>query len=84
MKQCCMCADTNVEWHHNLIYGGRQSDDPHSILPLCKEHHAMADDMSIKEELDWCMFQLKNLDVTLYPKSDLAKRKKYLIHKYGI
>lgn len=44
----------------------------------------MADDMSIKEELDWCMFQLKNLDVTLYPKSDLAKRKKYLIHKYGI
>lgn len=83
MKKCCMCGDTDVEWHHNLIIAGRQVDNPLSILPLCKEHHRMADDTLVKEELDHVMLLVRGFDIRHYPKSNLEQRRRYLIRKYG-
>lgn len=83
MKRCCLCGRLDVEWHHAVEYQGRQSDDPKSIMPLCKGCHANADDKLIKEEIEWCAFTFKGLDPKDYPKSGLEQRKKYLIRKYG-
>lgn len=79
MKKCCLCGATGVkiDFHHNLIYQGRQQNDPKSILPLCELCHRSANNKEIKERLDRIMFQ-RGLDVTLYPKSGLAQRKEYL------
>lgn len=78
MKNCCLCGiDSGIQFHHNLIYQGQQQNDSKSILPLCENCHRMANNKSIKEKLDRIMFN-RGLDVTLYPRSGLAQRKKYL------
>lgn len=78
MKKCCLCGTrANIQWHHNLIYQGRQQNDPESILPLCEPCHYLANKGLVKEKLDRIMFE-RGLDITLYPKSGLAQRKKYL------
>lgn len=79
MKKCCLCGSTGVkiDFHHNLIYQGRQQNDHKSILPLCEPCHRNANNKEVKEKLDKIMFD-RGLDVTLYPKSGLAQRKKYL------
>lgn len=85
MKACCLCNSSTrkIEWHHNLIYAGRQVDHSLAILPLCSECHRNANDKLMKEELDWIMLVLRGLDVTYFPKSGLDKRRRYLIKKYG-
>ncbi len=83
MRSCCMCGSKEVQFHHNIEYAGRQSDDPKSIMPLCKPHHDMISDPLIREEVDWLMFIHKKLDPSDYPRSGLAQRKKYLVKKYG-
>lgn len=42
-KQCCLahlggCAG-RIEWHHSLIFRGRQVQEKFCILPACHEHH---------------------------------------------
>lgn len=43
-KRCSLSAlgdgcHPKIEWHHNLIYGGKQVQEKWCILPLCKYHH---------------------------------------------
>lgn len=43
-KKCCLaymgtCLG-RIEWHHSLIYGGRQIQKKFAILPACHFHHA--------------------------------------------
>lgn len=83
MKRCCLCGREPVEWHHNIEYQGRQSDNPKSIMPLCEAHHKMISDPLIREEVDWCMYVHKKLDPADFPKSDFARRRRYLINRYG-
>jgi hypothetical protein len=44
-----------VEWHHNLIYAGRQVNEKFCILPLSEEIHDRARDSKVKEFLNWIM-----------------------------
>ncbi len=88
MKTCCLWylgdCDGKIEWHHNLIYAGIQSDVPETILGICKRHHEMADIKDIKEQIDWQMLKLftsKHFDI--FYKSQLLKRLRYLEFKYG-
>lgn len=58
-EKCClsytgMCLG-RIEWHHNLIYAGRQQNKKFCILPLCKYHHIRADLKPIREKLDKIM-----------------------------
>lgn len=88
MKCCCLCGidnkKTKIEWHHNLIYAGRQSDIPETILPLCKTHHDQANNEEVRERLDLIM--LKRMSVEQI--SSISKainwehRKKFLEKKY--
>jgi hypothetical protein len=78
MKKCCLCGiGNNIQFHHNLIYQGRQQNDAKSILPLCETCHRSANKKDVKEKLDKIMFE-RGLNITLYPKSGLEQRKKYL------
>jgi len=49
-----MC-EGRIEWHHNLIYAGRQVNRKFCILPLCHGHHMRADSKPIKEKLNAIM-----------------------------
>ncbi len=43
-KTCCLShlggCEGRIEWHHCLIYGGRQVQQKFAILPACHKHHA--------------------------------------------
>jgi len=44
-----------IEWHHNLIFSGRQVNRKFAILPLCEEIHQQVSKREIREYLDWIM-----------------------------
>lgn len=88
MSKCCLSylGDCNgrIEWHHNLIYQGRQSDIPNTILGVCHSHHEIANKKEIKEQLDWIMLgQMTEADLEKVPKWTGKHRKGYLNGKYG-
>jgi len=41
-EKCCIGGDCagRIEWHHALIYAGRQINEKWAILPACHKHHA--------------------------------------------
>lgn len=57
-KKCCIADETcsgRLEYHHNLIYAGRQVNEPFCILPLCHFHHEHEKDTETGEHLDYIM-----------------------------
>ncbi len=88
MKRCCLfrlgdCFG-KIEFHHNLIYAGKQSDIPNTILPVCKAHHDKADKKEVKEILDWIMLnQMTERDFLSLPKYSYYTKRNYLNKKYG-
>lgn len=64
MKVCALkgiiphVCSMKLDWHHNLIFGGRQSDIPETILAICDFIHDMARKTEVKERLDWIMLNL--------------------------
>lgn len=70
----CVLKDSGVclgriEWHHALIYGGRQQNRKFCILPLCQGHHRKADDKLIKAKLDKIMYDRATPeDLAEYPR----------------
>ena len=58
MKKCCLYevgyeCEGRVEWHHNLIFAGRQVNEKWAILPLCHWHHNRIN--QYKKKCDWVM-----------------------------
>lgn len=45
-----------IEWHHNLIYAGKQVQAKFAILPLKHSLHARATNKQLKAQLDWIMW----------------------------
>lgn len=41
-QKCCIGGDCfgRIEWHHAIIYAGRQVNEKWAILPACQKHHA--------------------------------------------
>jgi hypothetical protein len=57
-----------IEWHHNLIYAGRQVNEKFCIIPLCKHHHDKID--YFKDEVDRIMLNRATEDeLTMYSKA---------------
>lgn len=58
-KKCCI-ADTNcsgrIEFHHNLIFAGKQVNEEFCILPICYYHHEKEKHQIYKEKLNWIMW----------------------------
>ena len=57
MKRCCITGATNekIDWHHNLIWAGRQVNEAWAILPLARSVHEQVHKPEIKEKCDWVM-----------------------------
>lgn len=52
--RCCITNLTgHIEWHHNLIFAGKQVNEKFCILPLLKDIHK--DIVKYKEQCDWIM-----------------------------
>lgn len=63
--ECC----PKIDWHHNLIYAGRQSDIPNTIIGICTNIHDKASRKDVKEALDRIMYsQMTEEDYKLLPR----------------
>lgn len=89
-QRCCVTGkvgtfDDPVQWHHNLIFGGKQVQARFAILPILKSIHLIADYPKIKEKLDWVMVnRMSGEDLELYSKGvDYIHRKEYLNGLFG-
>ena len=86
MLACCLCGGTPVQWHHNMIFGNRQSDEPFTILPLCRGCHEKADQRDVKDKFDWIMCNHAT-DEMLKPFSKVinwVERKRLLNIKFSV
>lgn len=58
-SRCCLTEakkeHVKIEWHHNLIYGGKQVNEPWCILPVSEAIHILARRTDVKERLNWVM-----------------------------
>lgn len=84
-KRCCVTGSvgSKIDWHHNLIFSGRQVNEKWAILPLSKHIHDNV--WKYRDILDWIMLNRATDDqLKKYSKAvDLVKRKKQLNEKYG-
>ncbi len=90
MKVCALAphiphtCSKKIDWHHNLIYAGRQSDVPETIIAICSDIHEQANNKEVRELLDWIMLNMFNpYHFEIFAKSGLLQRKSYLNKKYG-
>lgn len=83
MKRCAVCGTTvQIEWHHALIYAGRQIQEAFAIHGLCMRQHRDTNGSLDPYSRDFCEFLSiqKGLEVlkAKYPKSNWAQRLLYL------
>lgn len=76
-EKCCVCYVAGVQWHHNLIWQGRQENEPFCILPLCPKCHEQARNKEFKERLDWIMWNRATPEQIIY----YSKANNYLHEK---
>ncbi len=86
-QKCCisgrLATNTKVEWHHNLIYAGKQVQEKWCILPLAEQIHH--DIVRYKEKCDWIMLNRAD-DATLIRFSkarNLIRERDMLNKRYG-
>jgi hypothetical protein len=86
-KKCCLCGETQgkIDYHHNVIFGGRQANDEECILPLCLICHDGARNSKVKEKLDLIMYRrMSDATFMKYDKTGMhSTRYHYLENKYG-
>src|SRR5574343_1267279 len=84
-QKCCITGRRNekIDWHHNLIFGGKQVNEKFCILPLAKSIHDNI--VKYKEICDWIMLnRATDDDILKYSKAvDYKQVKERLNKKYG-
>ncbi len=79
-QRCCITGLTNekIDWHHNLIYAGRQVNERFCILPLAQSVHDRI--IAFKEQCDWIMLNRATDDELIrYSKAiDLVQKRNRL------
>lgn len=91
MKVCALrrfvphVCSPKIDWHHNLIFAGKQSDIPETIIALCDWIHDIEKKPEIKELLNWIMLnQMSDDQVKSISKAvNYARIKETLNSKYG-
>jgi len=87
MSRCAITGSTTekIDWHHNLIFAGRQVNEAFAILPLSRSVHDRANDPDIKEKLDWIMLnRATNEQLARYSRVvNYKARRDKLNEKYG-
>lgn len=86
-EHCCITGasaqNTKIEWHHNLIFAGKQVQEKFCILPLSEEIHR--DIVYHKEKCDWIMWNRATPEeIARYSKAtNYQLTKERLNNKYG-
>lgn len=84
-KRCCVSGSSfgKIDWHHNLIFGGRQVNEKFCILPLSKPIHDNIH--KYKEQCDWIMLnRATDEELARYSKAiDYKRMRNVLNEKYG-
>ena len=68
-KTCCIEDDFcsgRIEWHHNLIFAGKQVNERFCILPVCHFHHEHEKNHIIGEKLDYIMWSRATPEQIIY------------------
>lgn len=86
-KRCAISGKpigmVKIEWHHNLIYAGRQVNEKWCIIPLSKEIHDNI--VRYKEEVDWIMLnRASDEELMRYSRAELITKRERLNKKFGI
>lgn len=60
-QRCAVSGDfstkkDSIEFHHNLIFGGKQVQAKFAILPIKRSLHLKANNKRLKAQLDWVMW----------------------------
>jgi len=88
--KCCISylggCSGRIEWHHNLIYQGRQENARFCILPVCHAHHEIEKRKDIGQQLDWVMLnRISDNELQKYCKAvNYLHIKNTLNKEYGI
>lgn len=89
--RCCVTGEKakpgdRIEWHHNLIFGGKQVQARFAILPVLHSIHERANDPDVRERLDWVMLnRMSTEDLMLYGKGiNWGARLEYLNYRFGV
>lgn len=86
-KRCCLSGKsalhTKIDFHHNLIFAGKQINEKWCILPLATDIHR--DIVKHKEKCDWVMLnRATDEELRKYSRAiDLIHKRDYLNKKYG-
>lgn len=84
-EKCALTGrnDERIEWHHNLIFAGKQVQEKWCILPLLKSIHAQID--YYKDKVDWLMLnRATDEELARYSKVINLKEKRDRLNKiYG-
>lgn len=86
-KKCCisgrLATNTKIEWHHNLIFAGKQVQEKWCILPLAEDIHREI--VKYKEKCNWIMLNRStDADLERYSKAINYKLlREKLNQKYG-
>ena len=89
--RCCVTGvrrgyGVKIDFHHNLIYAGRQVNEKWCILPLLRSVHDQANSKTMRDKLDWIMLNRTD-EATLraYSKAkDLVRRRDQLNEEFGV
>lgn len=84
-KKCCISGSTSekIDWHHNLIFAGRQVNEKFCILPLAKSIHDNI--VKYKEKCNWIMLnRASDVELLRYSKAtNYIKERERLNKIYG-
>jgi hypothetical protein len=84
-KKCCITGETKgkIDWHHNLIYAGKQVNRKFCILPLAQSVHREI--VKHKEICDWIMLnRATEQELAEFSKAiDYKRARDKLNEKYG-
>lgn len=89
-KNCCLTGMPGtvikIEWHHNLMFAGRQVNEKFAILPVDKDvHDRLKGDSNLRDRLDWIMLnRATDEELKRYSKAeDLKAKRERLNEKFG-
>lgn len=87
-KRCCLSLSSSgkIDWHHALIFAGRQVNAKFAILPLRTDIHARVHEPKIKKLCDWVMLNRASAkELKQYSKvTNLARYREQLNEEYGV
>jgi hypothetical protein len=73
MRRCAITGTTSekIDWHHNLIFAGRQVNERWAIIPLATSvHDRVPRDKELKDRCDHIMLN-RATDERLHPTAEL-------------